>query len=504
VAGTKISALTDGGASISGDDYLVLVDAPAGVATTKRSTVTDFLAASVLDTALTARGVVLAGRTSAAGLGWVDTDTTLAADSATKVATQHAVKTYVDAHSGGGTGDVHQADTSVAGWAWTLDEDTMVSNSATKLPTQQSVKAYVDALPSLTTSDTVKVPIATVGGITTLDVSGLLSSAVANFADSALRVENFSDSTKKLAFNCTSIPTATTRTLGLPATTADDTLVLAAAIQTLTNKTHTSPIVQNNPLGNYITIRGGANTAVNDGTRSNLIEQFGSPSSGSLPTYAFLHASGSDAAPTQTIAASSIGRITARGYTGSAYSTAAAADIRFVSDEAHSTIARGTHFSTFVTPITTTTLTEGLRVTSDAVPGAVVRGALAVGANNSTMPPATTGTSLDVQAGTFAMNRQALTYASPTSVDVTLGNVFTVTTVNATGSVTFNATAGGKAGTVITFIITNDATSAKTITFGTNFKTTATLVGTASKSAVLTFTSDGTSWYESSRVTVIN
>ncbi len=94
----------------------------------------------------------------------------------------------------------------------------------------------------------------------------------------------------------------------------------------------------------------------------------------------------------------------------------------------------------------------------------------------------------------------ALTYASPTSVDVTLGNVFTVTTVNATGSVTFNATAGGTAGQRIVFIITNDATSAKTITFGTNFVPNGTLTPSgAGKVATIEFISNGTSFYELAR-----
>jgi hypothetical protein len=94
----------------------------------------------------------------------------------------------------------------------------------------------------------------------------------------------------------------------------------------------------------------------------------------------------------------------------------------------------------------------------------------------------------------------SLTYAAPTSVDVTLGNVFTATTVNATGSVTFNATAGGTAGQRITFIITNDATSAKTITFGTNFVANGTLTPSgANKVVTIEFMSNGTNLYEVAR-----
>ncbi len=99
----------------------------------------------------------------------------------------------------------------------------------------------------------------------------------------------------------------------------------------------------------------------------------------------------------------------------------------------------------------------------------------------------------------------SLTYASPTSVDVTLASCYTVTTVNATGSVTFNATAGGTAGQEMTIIITNDATSAKTITFGTNFNTTGTLTASAvSRRTTITFKSDGTTFHETGRAVLTN
>ncbi len=106
-------------------------------------------------------------------------------------------------------------------------------------------------------------------------------------------------------------------------------------------------------------------------------------------------------------------------------------------------------------------------------------------------------------AGGCADKQSTLTYASPTSVDVTLGNAFKVTTVNATGSVTFNATAGGTAGQWLEFTIVNDATSGKTITWGTNFSSNGTLVGTISKVATIGFKSDGTKWYEKYRTLVL-
>jgi hypothetical protein len=79
---------------------------------------------------------------------------------------------------------------------------------------------------------------------------------------------------------------------------------------------------------------------------------------------------------------------------------------------------------------------------------------------------------------------------------VTTANTFKVTTVNATGSVTFNATAGGTAGQVIFIEIVNDATSGKTITFGTNFHTSATVIGVTSKTSTIAFMSDGSAWFE--------
>jgi hypothetical protein len=96
-----------------------------------------------------------------------------------------------------------------------------------------------------------------------------------------------------------------------------------------------------------------------------------------------------------------------------------------------------------------------------------------------------------------------MSYASTITLDVTKGNVHKTTTVNATGNATINASAGGVAGewSSIDIVITNDATSGKVITFGTNFSSTGTLTGTTSKTAVVTFVSDGVTWYERARTT---
>lgn len=102
--------------------------------------------------------------------------------------------------------------------------------------------------------------------------------------------------------------------------------------------------------------------------------------------------------------------------------------------------------------------------------------------------------------GPITLTPAALTYASPTSVNVNSATVFTVTTVNATGSVTFNASGTGRAGQPMTIIITNDATSAKTITFGSNFTANGTLTASGvNKKTTIQFISDGTSFIEASR-----
>jgi hypothetical protein len=98
-----------------------------------------------------------------------------------------------------------------------------------------------------------------------------------------------------------------------------------------------------------------------------------------------------------------------------------------------------------------------------------------------------------------------MSYASTITLDVTKGNVHKTTTVNATGNATINASAGGVAGESqqMTIVITNDATSGKTITFGTNFSSAGTLVGTTSKTATITFVSDGVTWYETGRILLL-
>jgi hypothetical protein len=96
-----------------------------------------------------------------------------------------------------------------------------------------------------------------------------------------------------------------------------------------------------------------------------------------------------------------------------------------------------------------------------------------------------------------------MTYASTITLDITKGFLHSTTTVHATGNATINASGTGKAGNEIVVLITNDATSGKVITFGTNFLPVGTLTGTTSKSATIGFISNGVAWYEKYRTLVL-
>lgn len=119
--------------------------------------------------------------------------------------------------------------------------------------------------------------------------------------------------------------------------------------------------------------------------------------------------------------------------------------------------------------------------------------ALATGVSG-TLPTANGGTGI---ATTAIVN--ALTYAGTISLDPALATTYTTTTVNGTGNATINATSAGTAGQRITIIVTNDATSPKVITFGTNFTSLRTLTGTISIAKSVTFISTGSTWQEVSR-----
>jgi hypothetical protein len=92
---------------------------------------------------------------------------------------------------------------------------------------------------------------------------------------------------------------------------------------------------------------------------------------------------------------------------------------------------------------------------------------------------------------------QTVAHASTIAWDPTLG---LTTKIAATGNETINAASVGPAGQRATFIFTAADASARTITFGTNFAASATVVRGASLRASITFVSDGTTWIEVGRL----
>jgi hypothetical protein len=91
---------------------------------------------------------------------------------------------------------------------------------------------------------------------------------------------------------------------------------------------------------------------------------------------------------------------------------------------------------------------------------------------------------------------QSVAHATTISWDPTLG---LTTKITPTGAETINAASVGPAGQRATFIFAADG-SARTITFGTNFAASATVVRGASLRASITFVSDGTTWIEVGRL----
>jgi hypothetical protein len=90
------------------------------------------------------------------------------------------------------------------------------------------------------------------------------------------------------------------------------------------------------------------------------------------------------------------------------------------------------------------------------------------------------------------------TYAATMTLDPTTGPYLQVITT-AIGAATLNAASGGYYGQEWEIEIANDAGGARTITFGTNFRPSATVVGTASKSIIVRFRSNGVAWLETHR-----
>lgn len=105
----------------------------------------------------------------------------------------------------------------------------------------------------------------------------------------------------------------------------------------------------------------------------------------------------------------------------------------------------------------------------------------------------------DANGNFFWSGLQPQAYAGTISLDVSIQNKRSILTDEGTGDCIINASSGGVPSKEILLIITNDADSAKTITFGTNFKTAGPIVGTIDATAIIAFVSDGNFWYEKYR-----
>jgi len=105
----------------------------------------------------------------------------------------------------------------------------------------------------------------------------------------------------------------------------------------------------------------------------------------------------------------------------------------------------------------------------------------------------------DVIGRRMIASMDTMAYAATMLLEVTAGDLHKTITANAVGNAAINAATGGLAGQHMWIIIVNDQISAKTITFGANFKSSGALTGATGKSATIHFISDGTAWYEVAR-----
>ena len=107
----------------------------------------------------------------------------------------------------------------------------------------------------------------------------------------------------------------------------------------------------------------------------------------------------------------------------------------------------------------------------------------------------------DARARRFIASMETMPYARMVSLETTAGDVHKTTTSNAVGNATINAVTPGLEGQHMWVIIVNDQLSAKTVSFGNNFRSAGPLTGSPGKAATLQFISDGTAWYEVARTT---
>lgn len=92
------------------------------------------------------------------------------------------------------------------------------------------------------------------------------------------------------------------------------------------------------------------------------------------------------------------------------------------------------------------------------------------------------------------------TYAATIALDsILIGSNFVLVVTTSLGAATLTTGYVPNAGAQASIQINNDAGGARTITFGTGFRSTGTVTGTQSKAILVTFTSDGTTWNEDGR-----
>lgn len=159
-------------------------------------------------------------------------------------------------------------------------------------------------------------------------------------------------------------------------------------------------------------------------------------------------------------------------------------------------------------PLASPTFTGTVTLPANAVSNSMLAGSISssklVGSDITLTESQTTNLVADLgsKQGVSAAATSATTGTMTVPMTSATQTVFNITP---TGACTFNAT-GGIAGARMTFIITTSGTSAFVLTWGTNFKTTATLstgTTTAKVFCVNFICKDGTNWYETGRTTAM-
>lgn len=123
------------------------------------------------------------------------------------------------------------------------------------------------------------------------------------------------------------------------------------------------------------------------------------------------------------------------------------------------------------------------------------------GVNNTAFSPNPDITAQLTGTGQPVPGNVTATYVPSGNTDITSILRFSrfVAMTTATGNSTVLTSYVPNAGGLLTVQVTNDASGARTITFGTGFRATGTLVGTNSKILLVSFASDGTTWNETGR-----